>query len=162
MARNNKNTPRQGHGFWDRDVKHVKIFFISMILPEQRKTFTNYLPKICLIPSSRPPAHAMIPQFQKWRKARIDSPKCLRQHKAYAYLAESVYRLHKESVRNLPQYFDATERRLVIQSIIVGAVVWVYVFTLKQLVHRMFEWVIRLEELGFSNLFLLFFFRTCI
>ena len=59
-------------------------------------------------------------------------------------------------VRNLPQYFDATERRLVIQSIIVGAVVWVYVFTLKQLVHRMFEWVIRPEELGFSNSFLFF------
>jgi CIC family chloride channel protein len=51
-------------------------------------------------------------------------------------------------IRQLPEFFDATERRLVVQAGIVGVVVWAFVFTLKQLVHHAFEWIIRPEESG--------------
>lgn len=42
-------------------------------------------------------------------------------------------------IRYLPENFDATERRLVVQAGIVGVVVWAFVFVLKQLVHFTFE-----------------------
>ena len=38
-------------------------------------------------------------------------------------------------VRNLPDYSDREERRLVVQSVIVGVAVWAVVFGLKTTVH---------------------------
>ncbi|MFQ5399546.1 MAG: chloride channel protein [Anaerolineae bacterium] len=46
---------------------------------------------------------------------------------------------HLDVVRNLPDYFDEEERRLVFQSVIIGVVVWFVVFALKSAVHWSFE-----------------------
>ena len=46
---------------------------------------------------------------------------------------------HLNVVKNLPDYFDEEERRLVFQSVIIGVVVWAAVFSLKSLVHWAFE-----------------------
>ena len=46
---------------------------------------------------------------------------------------------HLNIVKNLPDYFDEEERRLVFQSVIIGVVVWAAVFLLKTLVHWAFE-----------------------
>ena len=46
---------------------------------------------------------------------------------------------HLYIVKNLPDYFDEEERRLVLQSVIIGVVVWAIVFLLKTLVHWAFE-----------------------
>lgn len=54
---------------------------------------------------------------------------------------------HLNVVRNLPNYFDEEERRLVFQSVVIGVVVWAVVFTLKTAVHFLFESLIHwLEE----------------
>lgn len=53
-------------------------------------------------------------------------------------------------IRHLPDYFDATERRLVVQAGIVGVVVWAFVFILKRMTHLAFAWIIRPEESGHS------------
>jgi CIC family chloride channel protein len=54
---------------------------------------------------------------------------------------------HLSVVRNLPNYFDEEERRLVFQSVVIGIVVWAVVFTLKSAVHFLFETLIHwLEE----------------
>lgn len=42
-------------------------------------------------------------------------------------------------VRDLPNYFDEEERRLVFQSVVIGVVVWAVVFLLKEAVHLGFE-----------------------
>ncbi|MEM7334056.1 MAG: chloride channel protein [Chloroflexota bacterium] len=50
-------------------------------------------------------------------------------------------------VRNLPDYFDEEERRLVFQSFVIGVVVWAIVFVLKEAVHVGFETTLHwLEE----------------
>ncbi len=46
---------------------------------------------------------------------------------------------HLSIVRNLPDYFDREERRLVVQSVIIGVVVWAVVFGLKTAVHWAFH-----------------------
>ncbi len=46
---------------------------------------------------------------------------------------------HLNVVKNLPNYFDQDERRLVVQSIIIGVVVWAAVFSLKAAVHWAFH-----------------------
>ncbi|MCP4426236.1 MAG: hypothetical protein GY803_17230, partial [Chloroflexi bacterium] len=46
---------------------------------------------------------------------------------------------HLSVVRNLPDYFDREERRLVVQSFIIGVVVWAVVFALKTAVHWAFH-----------------------
>ncbi|MEM7798874.1 MAG: chloride channel protein [Chloroflexota bacterium] len=48
--------------------------------------------------------------------------------------------------RLFSSYFDAQERRLVFQSIIVGVVVWLVVFTLKTAVHDLSHFVLRFIE----------------
>ncbi|MCP4362805.1 MAG: hypothetical protein GY796_32775 [Chloroflexi bacterium] len=51
--------------------------------------------------------------------------------------------------RNLPNYFDEEERRLVVQSIIIGVVVWAVIYPLKEAVHWLFHTTLHyLEELG--------------
>ncbi|GJM41332.1 MAG: hypothetical protein DHS20C20_16140 [Ardenticatenaceae bacterium] len=55
---------------------------------------------------------------------------------------------HLTIVRNLPKYFDEEERRLVIQSVIIGIVVWAIVFSLKTAVHWLFETVLHFLEEG--------------
>lgn len=51
-------------------------------------------------------------------------------------------------VRNLPDYFDEEERRLVFQSFVIGVVVWAIVFALKEAVHWAFENIIHFLEDG--------------
>ena len=51
-------------------------------------------------------------------------------------------------VRNLPDYFDEEERRLVFQSVVIGVVVWAIVFVLKEGVHWAFENTIHFLEDG--------------
>lgn len=46
---------------------------------------------------------------------------------------------HLSIVRNLPDYFDREERRLVVQSVIIGVVVWAIVYGLKTAVHELFH-----------------------
>ncbi|RMG95597.1 MAG: hypothetical protein D6706_11870 [Chloroflexi bacterium] len=54
---------------------------------------------------------------------------------------------HLNVVRQLPDYFDEEERRLVVQSLVIGVVVWGMVFALKTAVHFVFETVLHwLEE----------------
>lgn len=55
----------------------------------------------------------------------------------------------------VPSQFDRREQRLVITSIVVGAVVWPVVFALKMLVHATFELVIAAVEATPSPLFIL-------
>lgn len=51
--------------------------------------------------------------------------------------------------RNLPAYFDEEERRLVVQSIVIGVVVWAIIYPLKVAVHWLFHFTLHgLEELG--------------
>jgi CIC family chloride channel protein len=52
-------------------------------------------------------------------------------------LTNSVKQLN--SVRTVPNYFDREERRLVVQSVIIGVVVWAIVYGLKTAVHALFH-----------------------
>ena len=58
-------------------------------------------------------------------------------------LADAVK--HFNILRGLPDYFDQEERRLVVQSAVIGVVVWAVVFALKTAVHWTFhtllEWI---------------------
>ena len=55
---------------------------------------------------------------------------------------------HLNIVRNLPKYFDEEEQRLAVQSVIIGVVVWAFVFSLKTAVHWLFETVLHFLEDG--------------
>ncbi len=55
---------------------------------------------------------------------------------------------HLNIVRNLPKYFDEEEQRLAVQSVIIGVVVWAFVFSLKTAVHWLFETVLHALEGG--------------
>ena len=61
-------------------------------------------------------------------------------------LADTVKYLN--IVRNLPDYFDEEERRLVLQSVVIGVVVWAIIFTLKEAVHWAFENTLHFLEEG--------------
>ncbi len=52
-------------------------------------------------------------------------------------LVNAIKRLN--FVKRLPESFDQEERRLVIQAVVIGIVVWAAVFSLKSLVHWLFE-----------------------
>ena len=69
------------------------------------------------------------------------------------YLTETIKDL--TIVRNLPRYFNEDERRIVVQSIVIGVVVWAVVYTLKELVHRLFHLTLHWLENG-SSLLLVF------
>jgi chloride channel protein, CIC family len=60
---------------------------------------------------------------------------------------------HLTIIRNLPEYFDEEERRLVFQSIVIGVAVWAIVYTLKQWVHWLFENTLHWLEEAPSPLF---------
>ncbi len=53
---------------------------------------------------------------------------------------------HLGLIRNLLSYFDAQERRLVFQSLVIGVVVWAIVFALKNAVHWVFETMLHWVE----------------
>jgi len=53
---------------------------------------------------------------------------------------------HLGVVRGLLGYFDEEERRLVFQSVVIGAAVWLVVFGLKTAVHTVFEFNLHLIE----------------
>ncbi len=53
---------------------------------------------------------------------------------------------HLGVVRGLLGYFDEEERRLVFQSVVIGAAVWLVVFGLKTAVHAVFEFNLHLIE----------------
>ncbi len=62
---------------------------------------------------------------------------------------------HLNVARNLPDYFDREERRLVVQSIIIGVAVWAVVFSLETAVEWAFETTLHFLENG-PTLFLVF------
>ena len=174
MVRKKIHPPRtnQKKGIGRRNF--FKKLFITFFFT-QAKVGTRFLRQgVCyydfytISENSHPPtllSEAMIPQFPNWRKVNeccFSLPKRLTPLRGYdsilrmrawiAPLIDSIKNL--DVIRHLPDYFDAVERRLVVQSIIVGAVVWAFVFSLKLLVHRAFEWVIALEERGLSSLWI--------
>lgn len=53
---------------------------------------------------------------------------------------------HLNVVRTIPNYFDREERRLVVQSLVIGVVVWAVVFALKTAVHFTFHELIHFLE----------------
>ncbi|HSH04907.1 MAG TPA: chloride channel protein [Anaerolineae bacterium] len=55
---------------------------------------------------------------------------------------------HLSVIRGLPNYFNPEERRQVFQAVVVGAVVWAVVFSLKESVHFIFHEVIHWLENG--------------
>ncbi|MCP5098624.1 MAG: hypothetical protein GY943_23990 [Chloroflexi bacterium] len=59
---------------------------------------------------------------------------------------------HLTIVRNLPDYFDEEERRLVFQSFVIGVAVWAIVYSLKEAVHWAFENTLHWLEDGISPL----------
>ena len=67
---------------------------------------------------------------------------------------------HLGIFRNLPEYFDPSERRLVFQSVVIGVVVWGVVYALKVTVHDVFHellhWLESLPSLLFVFIPLIF------
>lgn len=67
-------------------------------------------------------------------------------------MAKTVTQIRKiitKNLRSLPTYFDEEERRLVLQSIVIGVVVWAIVYPLKALVHWLVHELLHgLESLG--------------
>jgi CIC family chloride channel protein len=58
-------------------------------------------------------------------------------------------------LRRLTLYFDEQEQRLVVRAVVIGIVVWAFVFALRASVHWLFEQVIHLVNASPSLLFIL-------
>lgn len=55
---------------------------------------------------------------------------------------------HLNVIRDIPRYFNEEERRLVVQSLVIGVVVWAIVFGLKTAVYRLFETILAWIEIA--------------
>ncbi len=70
-------------------------------------------------------------------------------------LPQSKWWHYFNPLRRLTLYFDEQEQRLVVRAVVIGVVVWAFVFALRASVHWLFEQVIHLVNASPSLLFIL-------